>query len=1204
MNMETFKREKERFFSDHSGIWVYEPHSKKEEWSESLGQIFRDLPSQQAENNVRLFRHFPELEPIVKTMLAQRLTSRNVELFAEKQSQCFLFLLDVLYDNDDVPAQVTAFVRTQNAPSEFPKDTLSGLVNLITHIPGSVVFTTDSEGRYTFLDGSGLEYLGIVPEEWLGRSIFEFLKDYPDRQEIARRVLRGESVVDFSRFGNHYFEDHLCPFYNDEGEILGIVGFQVNITAKVQAENELKNNAEFLDNLFNGIPHNAYALDPNFKILRANQAARVTFPNIPLVDSVCYESIHGRETPCTFCPVVETYKTGKPKSEVYYEEKLNKFFELTSFPIRDQVTGEVVGATELAQDITDRKQIEESLLRNQAMLNELWEGLDEVVYLIDRNYTILQANSMMAKMYPELVPLVGRKCYDTTTYGRICPDCAAEYTFREGKGTSRTFFEKNSEDEPGYWFELTTFPIYETGSDVVNNVLGIMRNVTPRMEMESQLDDYRIQLHRMAEQQTHELRLSETKLRTILETSGAAISFADYRGRFTYINGMFKEMFGYSEEETYGRHVTVFALGDQELLAEKAEEIEQALNGQTDRCRTTGAFSTKYGRTIWCDVNLSVIRGTRPEDTQLISVIVDVTAQQQMVDYLNQAKIAAEEASLAKSQFLATMSHEIRTPLNGVIGVSNLLMETPLQPKQLEYAGLIKASGESLLFLINDILDFSKIEAGKFELEKTEFNVHELVESVVGVLTSKTLEKRLELIATFDSQVPGPVAGDMGRLRQVLINLVSNALKFTEEGGVHVHVSLDTILEDSIRLKFSVKDTGIGIARERQNRLFKSFSQVDASAARVYGGTGLGLAISKKLVELMGGNVHVESEVGRGSVFWFTACLGCDPLVLRCLKAKERPCITEKRDYCRGILPSYCARSGREVAYLQRIAELRGVKTLIVGKGTVKVPALLEQMESWGIQAQAVSDYDDATEIIEKAHESDVPFRLIVVDFPTGEVNTEQWIRNLQDSDRFQDTVFVGLTPLSEDLRKKTWKFPEKIRFVSKPVCCSTLLDAIVRLFYVVPKVQRLQDAKPADVNASETDATQKKAIRVLVAEDNRINQIVISEILKKAGMECVVVENGIEAVEQVRDCAYDVVLMDCQMPLMDGYEATRKIRSREEELTNSPRLPIIALTANATSEDEGKCLSAGMDAYCSKPIETVKLINLIRQYHDAATTQ
>ena len=1197
--MDTFKREKERFFSDHSGIWVYDPHTQKEEWSETLEQVLGDIPSRQPENEIRFFRYFPELKQIVETMFAQRLASKNIELSAGKQTQCFFFLVDVQYDDSGQPIQVTVFIRLQKSHSTFPKSTLSGFVNLISHIPGSIVFATDSEGRYTLLDGSGLEHLEITPEEWVGRSIFDFLKDYPDRQKVAQRVLQGETIVDYSCFANHHFEDHLSPVYDDDGIMLGIVGVQINITAKVRAENELKNSIELLDNLFDGIPYNTYALDPNFKILRANHAAQVMFPNIPLLDSVCFEAIHGRETPCDFCPVVETYRTGDPKTRVYFDENLNKFFELTSFPIRDQITGQIVGATEMAQDITDRKRIEESLLRNQTMLNELWEGLDEVVYLIDKNYTILQANKMMGKMYPELLPLVGRKCYDTTTYGRICPDCAAEYTFREGKRTSRTFFEKNSEDEPGYWFELTTFPIYDTGSDEITSVLGIMRNVTPRVELESQLDEYRLQLHRVAEQQTHDLRLSETKLRTILETSGAAISFADYRGRFTYVNGMFKEMLGYSEEESYGRHMASFMLGDAEILAQRAEEIQQALNGKTDRYRTTCSYKAKDGRTIWGDVNVSVIRGTRPEDTQLISVIVDITAQQQMVEYLNQAKIAAEEASLAKSQFLATMSHEIRTPLNGVIGVSNLLMETPLQPKQLEYAGLIKASGESLLFLINDILDFSKIEAGKFELEKSEFIVHELVESVVGILASKTVERRLELIATFDAQVPGPVIGDMGRLRQILINLVSNALKFTETGGVRIHVAFDGIMENSIRLKFSVKDTGIGIARDRQNRLFKSFSQVDASAARIYGGTGLGLAISKKLVELMGGEIHVESTVGEGSVFWFTACLECIPLVLKCLKAKEYPCVTEKRDYCRGIPPHICARSGREVAYLQRVAELRGVKALIVSDGAIKVPALLEQMQSWNMQAQAASTLNDATQLLEKANKDGVPFRLIIVDFPTGSTEIEPWIRNIQDDDRFSKIAFVGIAPLSEDLRRKTWKSPEKIRFVSKPVCCSFLLDAMIRLLYVLPKSPCLPETPPSETLADKTDTTPIKAIRILVAEDNRINQIVISEILKKADMECTVVENGLQVIDQLRSSTFDIVLMDCQMPLMDGYEATRKIRLREEEFPHSAKLPIIALTANATSEDEGKCLSAGMDAYCSKPIETSKLLNLIRQFSE-----
>ena len=554
-----------------------------------------------------------------------------------------------------------------------------------------------------------------------------------------------------------------------------------------------------------------------------------------------------------------------------------------------------------------------------------------------------------------------------------------------------------------------------------------------------------------------------------------------------------------------------------------------------------------------------------------------------MVANLGQTTFAAEEASRAKSQFLATMSHEIRTPLNGVIGISDLLLETPLQAKQLEYAQLIRASGESLLFLINDILDFSKIEAGKFELEESEFIVHDLVETVLEILSAKANEKNLELIATLDGRVPGPIIGDAGRLRQVLVNLTGNALKFTHQGGIRIHVTIEQLLEDRICLEFSVIDTGIGIPKDRQNRLFESFTQADVSTSREYGGTGLGLAISKKIVGLMGGGIRLESEVGKGTTFQFTAKFKCAPLILKCMRSSELPCITEKRDYCRGVPPHRCSRSGRDIAYLQRVAELRSLKTLLIGSGAITIPALIDQMQSWGMSVQHTTSPEEALQCLNDDHE----IRLVVIDFSPGDTTSESLIQTIQDHKSPEEIAVVCLAPLAEDLHQKTWKYPEKIRYVSKPVCCSRLLDAVVQSFFKI---------LDSPFTVSHAGFLSDRSVRVLAVDDNKVNCIVVKETLKNAGIECVVAENGLQAIDRVQNEAFDILLMDCQMPIMDGYEATEKIRQWEKETASPTRLPIIALTANVSREDVQKCFDAGMDAYCSKPIHPASLFKEMEQ--------
>ncbi|MBV8717380.1 MAG: PAS domain S-box protein [Chloroflexi bacterium] len=772
--------------------------------------------------------------------------------------------------------------------------------------------------------------------------------------------------------------------------------------------------------------------------------------------------------------------------------------------------GTLVGFEAIARDITAQRQ---SAARQQLLTTAL-EASANAIVLTDGQGAIEWANAAFSELTGYTVEEARGHALSMLKSEPESPEVYADIrrTVLAGRSWKGVIVNRRKDGTP-YNEEMTITPV-RGELDAVTHFVVVSHDVTERKEAETKLQDER------------------DFAQLVLTTMAQGLGVTGPGGHFLYANPALAQMLGCNSEDLLGKSVLDFYC-DEDREALTAIDLR-------DWGTEIGSFDAQLTRLDGSTFRALITVAARFKSTEfegLVMAVTDLTEREVMLLALAEARDAALDASRAKSEFLATMSHEIRTPMNGVIGMTELLLDTDLTPRQVGYVEALSRSGEALLTLINDILDFSKIEAGKLVLERVDMDVRDVAEDVAELLGKAAYKKGVELACVIGHDIPRTLRGDPTRLRQILLNLAGNAVKFTHQGEVVVRARIVENDHDCVKVRFEVSDTGIGISQESRERLFQPFVQADGSTTRQFGGTGLGLAICRRLVDMMDGEIGVDSELGHGSTFWFTASFEAGP------QAED--------------VTDFSAFEGRRV--------------LIVDESRASREMLRDHLAAWRMVADEAESSSGALVALRSAVDLQQPFAACLVDVRIASTDGGELERVVAEDPALSTVKLVLLGRQGE---------PEHglrvAGLVTKPIRPSQLFDVLSEAFQgsqaIAPLRNRLMQQRP----------TLHLPGRLLVAEDSKVNQMVALGLLAKLGLEADVVNNGLEALEAIESTTYAVVLMDCQMPEMDGFGATREIRNRQG---SGPRLPIIAMTANAMAGDRERCIEAGMDDYVSKPV-------------------
>jgi len=944
---------------------------------------------------------------------------------------------------------------------------------------------------------------------------------------------------------------------------------QSELTQRKRAEEEARAAIEALERerhlvaaLMDHVPDAIYFKDLNSRFLRINRSLARRFGLADPADAIgktdydFFTEEHAR-------PALEdeqdVIRTGQPvvarEEEEIWPDGRSTWASTTKMPLRD-VAGAIIGTFGISRDITRNKQAETELYKAKAAAEASERRSRLIVDTASDAYIAMDASGAIVDWNRQAEFTFGWSREEAM--GRPVAETIIPPRLRgaHSRGLNRFLFdghgpvlnrriEVSAIHRDGHEFpvELTISPIHLASGYVFS---AFLHDISERKHAEADL-----------KQAKNAAEATSRVLDSILKNLADGVVVADEKGRFLHFNAVAEHILGVGAVEggveQWSDRYGVFLPDGVTPHPPHDLPLARAMRGEEVRDQEVYIRNARRPEGAWLSVNGRPLRDETGVSHGGVVVFRDVTERRRAQEELRQAKEAAVAASAAKSEFLANMSHEIRTPMNAIIGMAELLADTELAPEQREYLDMVRKSADALLGVINDILDFSKIEAGRLDLEQVDFGLRDALGDTLETLSLRAYQKGLELAYQVTPDVPDPLVGDPGRLRQVVTNLVGNALKFTEEGEVVVEVSRSPEHNgrpDEIALHFAVRDTGIGIPPEKQRAVFEAFTQADSSTTRKYGGTGLGLAISTRLVHLMGGKIWVESEVGRGSTFHFTA----------------RFAPGEKSN---------------RVSTQSEAARLRGLRVLVVDDNATNRRILDETLAHWAMRPHTVDGGATALVALEQAATADDPFVLVLLDAHMPGMDGFELATAIRRSPRFADVTILMLTSGGQPgdaVRSKDLRFAG---YLAKPVKQTDLWRALIRAVDAGPAPE-----PPPQPPSSRPVAT--RPLRILLAEDNPMNQKLAVRLLQKHGHTVTVAGNGREALDALfkdeSNTPFDVVLMDVQMPEMDGLEAAALIRDREK--MTGRHIPVIAMTAHAMKGDEDRCLTAGMDAYIAKPIK------------------